>query len=985
MSRPPSRQPSTTSLGRYAHGGMQQQQHDGVEFCNSFWGAEDAGVGVLFARMRGATRTMEEMKAFWKERAAIEEDYSKRLAKLAKFPLGRDEIGDIRNCLDIVVLETQNASKFHNRLAYTLSKELEAKTVLFLNDQHTHKKTWQNPIEKDFKAKQTQESYVRKAREKYEMDCMRINAYTAQSTLMQGKELDKLTLKLERAQQTVQANERDYFNFSRTYADTASKWEQAWKAFCDSCQDMEVERLEFIKDSTWAYANVVSAVCVMDDNSCEKLRVALEETEVERDMENFVRDYGTGNQIPDPPIATDYNSPNAVPASSSDVSFHRADFVRVARARKKRPVADTLTEDDPPKSKRGADIDVQPRAVSPSPTPPPVEDDEPVVNMAGLGAAGSKPFEETAPAAGVSRRQTTRKPVAADSGFGPPSSTATTAAAEVPIASPRAKPVDPLAATLEELTREVSTTGSVRRNGTTYRQSQQVASHSQSSQPGPSRKQTLDAPPGAQRARSISPSRDYRNSAEIVVGGYPPTASRPTSPQPAPPAPVFMSRPSMDNVDVQGVLADYGQSLPGERKSTSRRGSFVGGTTSPGIDAFQHHGHSQSQGQGLARPTSSMGAGGGIGRPTSAMGHAGIGAHGGSRSNSPQPGYRSVSPQPPQGSGYRSVSPQPQQVYRNTSPQPPPPPPAAQGYRSVSPQPQQQQGYHSTSPQPQAPKGYAGRPPSTVPPPPRTNSVGIALDAHGRVTHDEMAVRYQQQQQQASMQVQPSPMQAPLQQPHMAQQIPPQPVYAQPANPPPPPPPPPAAVYTQPPPMSASPSSYAPQPSVSPSYYSQPPVQQPPQQVQPPQQIPQQRAYQQGGGYEQQQGGYEQPGGYGAYQAQPQQNGYYGSGGAGRMGASPVGMHGHTQTSSGGYARAYSPQPPPQPQPVAQPEEPALFYVKALYDYVATIDEEFDFQAGDIIAVTSTPEDGWWTGHLLDEKRVVKGKNVFPSNFVCLF
>lgn len=59
--------------------------------------------------------------------------------------------------------------------------------------------------------------------------------------------------------------------------------------------------------------------------------------------------------------------------------------------------------------------------------------------------------------------------------------------------------------------------------------------------------------------------------------------------------------------------------------------------------------------------------------------------------------------------------------------------------------------------------------------------------------------------------------------------------------------------------------------------------------------------------------------------------------------------------------------------------------VKALYDYVATIDEEFDFQAGDIIAVTSTPEDGWWTGHLLDEARIIPGKNVFPSNFVCLF
>lgn len=59
--------------------------------------------------------------------------------------------------------------------------------------------------------------------------------------------------------------------------------------------------------------------------------------------------------------------------------------------------------------------------------------------------------------------------------------------------------------------------------------------------------------------------------------------------------------------------------------------------------------------------------------------------------------------------------------------------------------------------------------------------------------------------------------------------------------------------------------------------------------------------------------------------------------------------------------------------------------VKALYDYTATIDEEFDFQAGDVIAVTATPDDGWWSGELLDEARRKPGRNVFPSNFVVLF
>lgn len=65
-------QPSSTSLSRYA-----TAKSPGVDlyngstsrdFCNSFWGVGDAGVNILFARMRGAARTTDELRNFWKER-----------------------------------------------------------------------------------------------------------------------------------------------------------------------------------------------------------------------------------------------------------------------------------------------------------------------------------------------------------------------------------------------------------------------------------------------------------------------------------------------------------------------------------------------------------------------------------------------------------------------------------------------------------------------------------------------------------------------------------------------------------------------------------------------------------------------------------------------------------------------------------------------------------------------------------------------------
>ena len=186
---------------------------------------------------------------------------ARRLESLVLTLLSRE----LRNSLNTVKFETERQSGFHLNLAQQIRNDLESPAAAFYSRQLQHKKVTQAAIEKDFKTKQTQETYVKKAREKYETDCMRINSYAAQSSLVQGKDLEKINIRMERSQQTVQINERDFANFSKALQDTTHKWEQAWKVFCDQCQDLEEERMEFMRDNMWAYANCVSTVCVADD------------------------------------------------------------------------------------------------------------------------------------------------------------------------------------------------------------------------------------------------------------------------------------------------------------------------------------------------------------------------------------------------------------------------------------------------------------------------------------------------------------------------------------------------------------------------------------------------------------------------------------------------------------------------------------------------------------------------------------------------
>ena len=511
--------------------------------------------------------------------------------------------------------------------------------------------------------------------------------------------------------------------------------------------------------------------------------------------------------------------------------------------------------------------------------------------------------------------------------------------------------VDPLAKQLEELKNAVSGSGTVRRSGTWKptdpRLGQPVSRKGTlDSAAGPSNLNPLSSstqPPAPQRQQS----RDYRLSAENVVGVHP-SASRPASPNP--PTASFMQDPAKvsPRTDVGDIVAQYQQSFPGERKPVSRSNSAQGNPIKPPAGGLGHS-QSLSQGQNLARPVSREG-------------HAGVGAHGRS---SPQPMSRSASP-------------------------------AAANRPNVAPP--QRRPPLGPLPSP-GPTYYPGNARAVSP-----NRVGIALDPNGTVVVDSMAERYNQQQQMQLLQQQQQrereqqqQQQQQAQQQQQQQQMQAQQYGAAGRR----------ASY-----IAMNNGSAVPPPNLQPGYGVVPPVAAAPYQVANPPYMnapgPQRRGF--NPAYQQQQPVYQQPVGYGPMDGVPR--GQPITAGYDMQMRAPPNQMPPPQPGYGGYpppntmARTPSPLPPADPPTGQKTEEglPILFYgeanlvrllrvsrahlfcsVKALYDYSATIEEEFDFQSGDIIAVTATPEDGWWSGQLLDEARRQRGRHVFPSNFVCLF
>ena len=245
--------------------------------------------------------TGDELKAFYTARAQIEDEYARKLLGLARKPLGSGESGTLRMSLDVVRGEVESMGKQHQAIASQMKSELEEPLAAFAAGLKERKKIVQSGIEKLLKTKNQQTAAVHKSRDKYEQDCLKIKGYLAQGHMVMGQEERKNKAKLEKTQIQMSANSNGYETAVKVLEETTGKWNREWKAACDKFQDLEEERIDYFKSSLWTLANIASTVCVSDDASCEKIRLSLEDCEVEKDITQFIKDSGTGQEIPDPP------------------------------------------------------------------------------------------------------------------------------------------------------------------------------------------------------------------------------------------------------------------------------------------------------------------------------------------------------------------------------------------------------------------------------------------------------------------------------------------------------------------------------------------------------------------------------------------------------------------------------------------------------------------------------------------------------------
>lgn len=234
---------------------------------------------------------------FYKERIALEEEYSRRLEAISRRSIGTYETGNLREAFETLRGETEQMAKSHSNQAKKLQNDSLKTLSSFSSTFVANRQPVEHSVEKIRKSKQAMNSTVLRLKERYQAETTKLNTLIAQESLLLGREQDKNRQKIHLQQELVSEVRQEYQISVKKLQELQATWIDEWRLSSAKLQEMEVSRIDFLLANIWEYTNSVSSSCVNDDAACETVRKSLEQCNAQQEIDLFVQKFGTGREI----------------------------------------------------------------------------------------------------------------------------------------------------------------------------------------------------------------------------------------------------------------------------------------------------------------------------------------------------------------------------------------------------------------------------------------------------------------------------------------------------------------------------------------------------------------------------------------------------------------------------------------------------------------------------------------------------------------
>ncbi|XP_074667215.1 F-BAR domain only protein 2-like isoform X2 [Strix aluco] len=273
-------------------------------FVESFWGERNNGFDVLYHNMKHGHLSTKDLADFIRERATIEEAYSRSMTKLAKSASNYTHLGTFAPVWDVFKTSTEKLASCHLDLVRRL-QELIKEVHKYGDEQiKTYKKTKED-VSGTLEAVQNIQSItqaLQKSKENYNARCVEHERLKKEGATQ--REVDKAAVKSKKATDT-------YRLYVEKYAAVKSDFEQKMTETAQF-QDIEETHLHHVKEIIESLSNTIKEIHLQIGEVHEEFINNMTNTTVESLIQKFAESKGTGKERPGPLEFEECNMSNAV-------------------------------------------------------------------------------------------------------------------------------------------------------------------------------------------------------------------------------------------------------------------------------------------------------------------------------------------------------------------------------------------------------------------------------------------------------------------------------------------------------------------------------------------------------------------------------------------------------------------------------------------------------------------------------------------------
>lgn len=299
-------------------------------FVNQFWGPGDGGFAVVQQRLRSADATLLELVHFYKERVAIEKEYTKRLARLGGTPLGSSETGSLKIALERLLRENVRQAADSKTFGASVAHHNHDKLAAFAGEWRRGTAKIEAHMQKVLARKHEHWAQLEAAKAKYRAECAQVKLATLLCQTTWGRENEKNEARRRRAVRALDPLRARYQEAVAQYRAVHEAWVRDWAAALASLYLLEMERIQMCKLNCFSYCNHVALLCVAWDLAADSARLAIADVAAPRDIAAFAHAYGTGASIDGVPEFVEFldgKDEAAVPMTTA--LFHDPDYAAV--------------------------------------------------------------------------------------------------------------------------------------------------------------------------------------------------------------------------------------------------------------------------------------------------------------------------------------------------------------------------------------------------------------------------------------------------------------------------------------------------------------------------------------------------------------------------------------------------------------------------------------------------------------------------------